>query len=179
MNKNLIPLLGAALSVALRLSPLQAQQAPWKMEWEKTLEAARKEGQVNVYITTWGPVLQSGLFEKSYPGIKIVVIAGPAPDITQRVLAERRAGKYLADLSSGGLNPNLLIFHARKMLDPIKPALVLPEVVDEPKWWQGKHHYVDPERQYVSSIPTPRSTGRSASIPSWLTSVSSILSPTS
>ena len=35
------------------------------------------------------------------------------------------------------------------MLDPIKPALVLPEVLDESKWWQGKHHYADAEKQYV------------------------------
>jgi iron(III) transport system substrate-binding protein len=34
-------------------------------------------------------------------------------------------------------------------LDPIKPVLLLPEVVDESKWWQGKHYYSDPEKQFL------------------------------
>jgi iron(III) transport system substrate-binding protein len=29
---------------------------------------------------------------------------------------------------------------------------VLPEVVDLSKWWQGKHHYVDPENQFLFNI---------------------------
>ncbi|MGH7830360.1 MAG: hypothetical protein ACREP8_09305, partial [Candidatus Binatia bacterium] len=28
-------------------------------------------------------------------------------------------------------------------------ALILPEVLDESKWWQGKHHYIDPEGKYI------------------------------
>lgn len=139
----------ATLFLMMGPDPADAQPASWKAEWEKTLAAARQERQVNIYITTWGPVLASGLFEKSYPGIKLVIIEGPSPQISQRVLAERRAEKYLADVSSGGLNPNLLVFYDRKMLDPVKRALALPEVADESKWWQGKHHYVDPEHQYV------------------------------
>ena len=40
-------------------------------------------------------------------------------------------------------------FKQAKYLDPIKPVLLLPEVVDESKWWQGKHYYSDPEKQYL------------------------------
>ena len=35
------------------------------------------------------------------------------------------------------------------MLDPIKPALILPEITDTSKWYQKRHHYNDPENQYV------------------------------
>ena len=41
------------------------------------------------------------------------------------------------------------VIHQAKGLDPLKPALMLPEVVDESKWWQGKHQYVDKEGAYV------------------------------
>lgn len=34
-----------------------------------------------------------------------------------------------------------------KDLDPIKPALILPDVADESKWRQGKPHYRVPPRQ--------------------------------
>jgi iron(III) transport system substrate-binding protein len=36
-----------------------------------------------------------------------------------------------------------------KILDPIRPVLVLPEVVDPSKWWQGRHKYADREDQYI------------------------------
>jgi ABC-type Fe3+ transport system substrate-binding protein len=36
-----------------------------------------------------------------------------------------------------------------KALDPVKPTLMLPEVLDESKWWGGKHLYKDEEKQYI------------------------------
>lgn len=114
-------------------------------EWEQTVAAARKEGQVNVYIY-WGAVLDAGIFQKAYPEIKVVGVTGRGSQLTQRILAERRAGKYLADIYSAG-SSNLAQW--RPVLDPIKPALILPEVADKSKWWRGRHHYSDPEGQYV------------------------------
>ena len=35
------------------------------------------------------------------------------------------------------------------MLDPIRPALMLPEVTDPSKWWEGKQKYVDREGRYM------------------------------
>ena len=118
-------------------------------EWEKTLDAAKKEGQVSIYIGQWGPVIESGIFQKAYPAIKVIRTGGSPARIMQQITAERRAEKYIADVIVEGINPNLTVFHAGKMTDPIKPALLLPEVLDESKWFQGKHHYADPERQSV------------------------------
>jgi hypothetical protein len=42
--------------------------------------------------------------------------------------------EYLADVSIEGFNSNYNILHTAKVFDPIKPALILPEVVDESKW---------------------------------------------
>ena len=36
-----------------------------------------------------------------------------------------------------------------KILDSVRAALILPEVVDESKWYLGQHHYVDPENRYI------------------------------
>lgn len=65
-----------------------------------------------------------------------------------RILAERRAGKYLADIIIGGSSTPLTLYRANA-LDPIKQALILPEVVDESKWWEGRHRYIDPEGKYI------------------------------
>jgi len=120
-----------------------------KTEWERTVEAARKEGQVNVYIGGWGAVLESGVFEQSYPGIKVVAVTGRGGETAKRILAERRAGKFIADVSNEGVGSNYRTLHAANSFDPIKPVLLLPEVTDESRWWQGKHRYVDPEGKFV------------------------------
>ena len=120
-----------------------------KSEWEKIVEAARKEAQVNVYIGGWGEVLETGAFEKAYPGIKIIGVTGRGGETAKRILAERRAGKFIADVSSEGVGSNYQMLHAAGSFDPIKPALTLPEVTDESRWWQGKQRYVDPEGKFV------------------------------
>jgi iron(III) transport system substrate-binding protein len=121
----------------------------WQQEWEKTLQGAKAEGQVTVYVhSTYAPVLTSGAFEKAFPGVKLTPVSGVENDLERRFSAERRAGKYLADVFMVGvLRSN--DFKQAKYLDPIRPVLLLPEVLDESKWWQGKHTYSDPERQYL------------------------------
>ena len=89
----------AACAVLLLLAEAHAQ-SDWKKEWEKTIEAAKKEGQVNVYIGGWETVLESGAFQKAYPEIKVTWTGGRAGEIAQRILAERRAGKFLADVAA-------------------------------------------------------------------------------
>lgn len=116
-------------------------------EWEKTVEAARREGQVNVY--KFGVFAPLDLFQKAYPEIRLVAFMGRGGHVEQRVFAERRAGKNLADVVIHGVTPNYTEFYRAKILDPIKPALILPEVLDESRWWEGQHHYSDAERQYV------------------------------
>ena len=121
----------------------------WQEQWEQIVQGAKKEGQVTVYVhSTYAPALTSGEFEKAFPDIKLVVVSGVENDLERRFTAERRAGKYLADVFMVGvLRSN--DFMQAKYLDPIRPILLLPEVVDESKWWQGKHHYSDPEKRYL------------------------------
>jgi len=120
---------------------------PWRTEWEKALEAAKKEGQVNIYhfAGSSGLLIEAGIFQKRFPEIKVVAVTG---DPLPRIRAERRAEKYLADVTIGGSSSTWQLYMG-KALDPIKDALILPEVVDESKWWKGKHHYTDRERRYA------------------------------
>ena len=54
-----------------------AQPKPaWQQEWDRTLEAAKKEGQVAVYISGYEAVLPH--FEKEFPQIKVVAVPGVA-----------------------------------------------------------------------------------------------------
>ena len=124
-------------------------KSAWQVEWEKTLEAAKKEGQVTVYISGYEEVLPE--FQKEYPEIKLTSVTGRGSQLAQRMITERRGDKYLADVfNSGGVTTHGQL-HAAKVLDPIKPALILPEVTDTAKWYQKQHHYTDTEGQYVFS----------------------------
>ena len=41
------------------------------------------------------------------------------------------------------------VLYKAKAVDPIKPALLLPEVTDPSKWWRGRLRYVDSEGMYL------------------------------
>ena len=71
-------------------------------------------------------------------------------------MAERRAKKYLADIIL--MNPHTIyrtFYRKKNILAPLTPALMLPEVTDVSKWWQGKHYYSVGERVTLLSNSTP------------------------
>jgi iron(III) transport system substrate-binding protein len=132
--------------LSLILYFFMAALAGAQSEWEKTLAGARKEGQVTVYISGYDAVLPA--FQKAYPEIKLVGITGRGVQLGQRLMSERRAEKYLADVYSGG-STTIFTLYKTRALDPMKPALILPEVADQSKWWRGEHRYLDPDGNYI------------------------------
>jgi iron(III) transport system substrate-binding protein len=134
------------LSAALWNRPALSAEGSWESEWERTVKAAEQEGQVVIYKISGDSEWHA--FQKKYPKIKVVLVPGSAAQIQQRLLAERRAGKFLADFVRLGGGTTTALYKA-KALDPITPAFVLPEVKDVSKWFEGKHHYNDVENQYV------------------------------
>src|SRR6185503_3881380 len=73
-------------------------------------------------------------------------------EIVTKIMAERRAGQFLVDVMLGAPGATYNSFYRGKTLDPMPPALLLPEVTDLSKWWKGKHRYVDPEGQYDCAL---------------------------
>jgi iron(III) transport system substrate-binding protein len=126
-----------------------AESPQWQAEWQKTIDGAKKEGQLSLYggqEITHPDIIAA--FNKEFPFIKIISASGRAADMMTRIVAERRADKYLADLTASGPNgPRML--YLNKMLDPITPAFILPEVTDTSKWYGGRHWYADPENKYI------------------------------
>ncbi len=114
-------------------------------EWERLIKAAEQEGQVNIYAISQEDEWQA--FQRRFPKIKVVLVHGNASQTLQRIMAERRAGKFVADVVRLGGGTSTSLYQA-KALDPLPPALVLPEVKDPSKWFEGVHHYNDPEHQY-------------------------------
>src|SRR5687767_7798317 len=109
-------------------------------DWEAVVKAAKAEGQLAIYAnTSFEEIFPE--FRKKYREIKITYVTGVGgPDVVPRVLSEQRGGKFLGDLALLG-GSGLYSLYQAKALDPIKPALMLPEVVDESKWWEGRHNF--------------------------------------
>ena len=119
-----------------------------KEEWEGVVEAAKKDGRLTVYH--WGTplMLDAGVFQKTYPEIKVTTVSAMGTELMQRILAERRGEKFILDVYIAGV-ASAVVLHKAKTFDPIKDALILPEVSDESKWWRGKHTYGDAERNTI------------------------------
>jgi ABC-type Fe3+ transport system substrate-binding protein len=128
-----------------------AEKSDWQAQWGSAVAGAKKEGAVFL----WGDMEIThpdivAAFTKEFPFIKPITVTGRVGDLTMRILAERRAGKYLADLYSGVMGGAAFYeFYRTGVLDSVKSTFILPEVTDESKWLGGKHHYVDPETQQI------------------------------
>ena len=65
--------------------------ADWKSDWEKVTAAAKKEGQLNLYVGRYGQAALLDEFKKDYPEIKIVTVNGTGDQLATRIAAEVRA----------------------------------------------------------------------------------------
>ena len=121
-------------------------QADWKADWEKTLAAARKEGIVRVYGPPGTQYINAiETFKKFYPEIKMVYVAGSGSQHSNRLGAERRAGKFIADNYVGGGGTGGLLA-LKGFFDPLPPLLILPEVTDQSGWFRKQHFYAVPQK---------------------------------
>jgi iron(III) transport system substrate-binding protein len=127
-----------------------APKSDWQAEWENTLAAATKEGQVTVYGPP-GIDYQNAIsaFQDTFPKIKLVYVAGSGTNNAQRLVTERRASKYLADLFIGGSGTLIEVLFDGNLLEPIPPLLLLPEVRDQSAWFNKTHTYANAKGQHV------------------------------
>jgi iron(III) transport system substrate-binding protein len=124
-------------------------------EWERVVQAAKKEGSLAI-IGPPGADRRDSLtvpFQKKY-GISVEYWADPAPGIPPRITAERQAGRYLWDIVIAGAIEDVVL--PLKVLEPIEPALILPEVKDPKQWRGGEMEFLDPERQVLVMTPFQR-----------------------
>ncbi len=144
----LLPLGVRADEIAQAPAAAASQSSP---AWDQLVKAAQQEGRVELIIA--GQAVQKlrgamGAFEKKY-GIKVNFHMGGGGAHADRILAERRSGRYTVDVWIGGANTALVSLIPNKVLAPIPDLLIDPGVKDPSRWFQGKHPYTDPEGRYI------------------------------
>src|SRR5258706_1030388 len=144
-------LVAPALALVVSCAAWAAEaRDPGKAEWTRAVAGAKKEGRLSVFLYQRDNIETAvRAFEKAYPEIQLTIASVSAADTGPRIMAERRAGKFLWDVCICGPTTPFSVLLPAKALDPVKPALLLPEVLDESKWWSGKHQYMDAEGQFI------------------------------
>ena len=123
----------------------------WKATWEATQRAAQKEGRLVIY----GPPgadqqkLYTEVFQQSFPKIRVNYTPGRMSEVMSRIMAEQRAGMRQADLVLGGTDSLLGTLKEKGFLQPIRPALMLPEILDTAGWFKGKLWFADKEDKFI------------------------------
>ncbi len=138
-------------AAALRDKAALQASANFEVEWSNLMAAAKQEGTVAIASggapsRQYRPVVDA--FNKKF-AVKAEVSTGSATDTVNRVLAERKSGRYSMDvalISSRESNQRLL---PSESLIPLAPLLIYPDVVDASHWYQGKHAYADKASRYV------------------------------
>jgi iron(III) transport system substrate-binding protein len=123
----------------------------WQLEWDKTVELARKEGRVVVSLPASGELRTAieNHFEKRF-GIDVEPVVGRASILVRKMIDESKAGLRYMDLHIGGSESIVGGLLSENVLEPIEPLMILPEVKDPKQWWGG-HIWVDNAKRFAYS----------------------------
>jgi ABC-type Fe3+ transport system substrate-binding protein len=151
-----------AVLTVLALAPVRdLAAAEWRVEWENTLAAARKEGKAVVGIPPSAELRKQveGAFESRF-GFEVELFSATGPQIAARIVSEAKAGvRYFDAFIFGSCTGVPLI--ASGLFDPIEPYMILPEVKESRHWWGG-HIWMDnagTNRFFYSFIATKSTEG--------------------
>jgi iron(III) transport system substrate-binding protein len=116
---------------------LAQSDSAWQKKWDAALAQAKKEGKV-VVLGPPGDGIRDAItqgFTKAFPEVTIEFSGGRGGEMATKIKAERDAGLHSVDIVINGVSTADAYFKPMKALDPIEPALILPEVTD-PKYWR-------------------------------------------
>lgn len=119
-----------------------------------TLEELAAEAKSEGKVVVIGPAHQGVRrilpveFKKRF-GIDMEYLGGRGGAAAERIAAERAAGHFTTDVALAGIQTLSTVMYAQKMLDPIKPLLVVKGTEPGPHWRKGEPWFIDPEQQYA------------------------------
>lgn len=134
-----------------------ALQNGWEDELQKTTEAARREGKVVIYMTAGAEVrtaLVKSFGEKSGVALEATSVSGN--QMSERLIRERKAGLYLADIYIGGATTPITILKPAGVFENLETSFILPELKDpeiiKRTWWDGSLLWVDQDHKVIALL---------------------------
>ena len=122
---------------------------PSTVEWDKTVEAANKEGKIVAGIPASAELRKTlgDAFKARFPAIELEITNARGPSNAGKIAAEHAAGVRYYDILISGTQTPFNLLNAG-ILDPAEALLMTPEVKD-PKRWFGGHMWLDNARRNV------------------------------
>jgi len=147
--RNFLPF--GVLGVLIFAPAVYGQQgkAAGSAEWDKLVDAAKKEGKVTVSIPASAELKKQieEQFKNRY-GLEVEIFTARGGTAVRRMADEFKAGVRHFDLHFGGSSSIISGMLDEGILDPIEPWLALPEVKDPKQWWGG-HLWVDNAKRFI------------------------------
>lgn len=141
----------AAPSTTQEKTTASIEVSAWQKEWARLTLAAKKEGTLVIY-SSMAPLVRDALvdnFVKKF-GIRLEIVTGRGGEINAKLLGEKRAGLTIVDIVHGGSSDMTGSLKPSGVLDAMKPAFLLPELVDpeviKKTWWSGELLWADKEQ---------------------------------
>jgi ABC-type Fe3+ transport system substrate-binding protein len=143
---------GVACTAAPPAAPTSAPAAA-ATGWDQILANGRSDGKV-VVSGPPDPGASTALPDafKTFSGIDLEYLAGNSSQLASRIQSERAAGQYTIDVSLAGADTVYGTFLANGWLAPLKPVLMLPDVIDGTLYRTGEPWFRDPQKQFVMQI---------------------------
>lgn len=131
-------------------------KADWEMKWDKLVEAAKKEGKVIVYTAGAEDtrIAFGEGFKKKF-GIDSEWVGGRGPELSEKIMMERRAGLRVVDVLIGASQPAVVTLKPAGALVRLEPELVLPEVTNPKAWLFGEFPWLDKDHYTMSFLAYP------------------------
>ena len=118
-------------------------------DWEKTVDAAKKEGKVVVSVPA-SAELRKGI-EKNFKqrfGFDAELNVGRSTSIVGKIQQEARSGVTEFDVHMGGGESLVTGLLAAGVIAPLQPSMMLKEVNDPAQWWGG-HIWLDNAKRFI------------------------------
>ncbi len=134
-------------------APIAPPGDPIQAEWDRLGAAAKTEGTL-LMAGPQGDENREALtrpFEEKY-GISIEYLGVGGPELPPRVTQERASGLYNWDVFMAGTTTLVRGLKPTGALEPIEPALILPEVKDPSKWLGGELPFFDADHSGLSVL---------------------------
>lgn len=134
-------------------------KADWEIKWDKWVEAAKKENRLVIY-SSGGEDTRKAFGEgfKNRFGIESEWVGGRGPELSEKIMTERRAGLHIVDIVIGASQPLYVTLKPSGAVQKLEQELILPEVTDPKAWFLGEFPWLDKDHYIMSFMAYPDTT---------------------
>jgi iron(III) transport system substrate-binding protein len=144
-----------AASGSAAAKPAASLSGEAQAKWDALIAAAKKEGKLTLTVGQGGGAQARQTIPPAFKedfGIDVEVLVSPSSQMVSRLKLEQSSGSQTMDVAIGGSDTMYLTLYGEKLIAPMRPLLIHPDVLNGANWSDGKPWLMDPEQQYILRI---------------------------